>query len=213
MKCFVKLAKAVFLPEDAKSVAFGNTVESAIGVFMTAVTCMWIEIEHIRVANWEFVPVVWELTALFILSSSLIADMLLCFGVTKKNKCLCLAWLIVKPTLIVLAIFVLALGVFITLPNVMEGARRRNQKIKWRGPSEEQFAFGTLLFLTFISLLHPIINIRCGFQIVFEFKKNAGRSDHTFWYYFLSSTGFALFFCFIPPLIVALFSYAFMKVY
>ena len=115
MKCFLKLAKAVFLPEDAKSVAFGNTVESAIGVFMTAVTCMWIEIEHIRVANWEFVPVVWELTALFILSSSLIADMLLCFGVTKKNKCLCLAWLIVKPTLTVLAILALALGVFITL--------------------------------------------------------------------------------------------------
>ena len=204
MKCFVKLAKAVFLPEDAKSVAFGNTVESAIGLFLTAVTWIWIEIEHIRVDDYlSMIPMlVWAFTALFILSSALIADILLCFGVTKKNKCLCLAWLIVKPVLTVLAILVLALCFFSILPDAMR---------KWRGPTEEQFAFGTLLSLTLISLLHPIINIRCGFQIVFEFKKNAGISDHSFWYYFSSSTGLTLFFCLIPPLTVALLSYTFLQ--
>ena len=106
----------------------------------------------------------WVLAALLILSSSLIADILLCFGVTKKNKCLCLAWLIAKPALTVLAILALALGVLITLPYAM--------KKSWRRPTEEQFAFGTLLSLTLISLLHPIINIRCGFQTVFEFSQN-----------------------------------------
>ena len=201
MKCFIKLAKAVFLPKDAKNVAFGNTVESAIGLFLTAVTCIWIEIEHrnIRISK---DGLFWEITTLFILSSSLITDILLCFGVTKKNKCLCLAWLIVKPVLTVLAILVLALCFFSILPDAMR---------KWRGPTEEQFAFGTLLSLTLISLLHPIINIRFGFQIVFEFKKNAGISDHSFWYYFSSSTGLTLFFCLIPPLTVALLSYTFLQ--
>ena len=131
--------------------------------------------------------------ALTVTTGSLLADLLLCFGVAKINRLLCKAWLLVKS----------ALTAFVALAFVTNGLIAINE-IRSEGSVSNVVRTYLLIIPACLISLDPIINVWSGFQMVCTFQRNLVIIDNSRINYFVSSAMLISTFCLIPPLFVSL---------
>ena len=130
---------------------------------------------------------------------SLLADLLLCFGVAKMNRLLCKAWLFAKS----------ALTAFVALAFVTNGLIAINET-RSEGSVSNMVRTYLLIIPACLTSLNPIINVWSGFQIVCNFQRSLVITDNSRIYNFVSSAGLISTFCLIPPLFVSVISLIFM---
>ena len=216
--CSLRLAKLVVFPDNAAKIALGNTLLSWTGVFLaTILCCTYFEVEvkqcHRlcqRVMD-EFYPcgkqcglgslkamAFYGVPALTVTTGSLLADLLLCFGVAKINRLLCKAWLLVKS----------ALTAFVALAFVTNGLIAINE-IRSEGSVSNVVRTYLLIIPACLISLDPIINVWSGFQMVCTFQRNLVITDNLRVNYFVSSAMLISTFCLIPPVFVSLISLIF----